>query len=771
MRFESDDEPTTARIELQRPRVARARLRRHARRGRAACVDELLAAPTDLDARAARCSRLYADVRALNRPHADGSATSDELGSPQEHLHAFLRSLDADAEGLPDRFVAHLERALAHYGVEGLERTGALEDAAYRLFLSQQRATDRARGRARGAHPPPRARRQRAATSELPRRARPPRGRARAARAARSPSSRARCAGAAATSPRVERGRARQTYAAMEEHLRRARRRPGGDERDAAHGRARRVPAAARRRCCAALAGDAGPLVEAMTRRYYRIRTLERRRAAAGRRRPVRAARSYVRDGVPPPRRRDDRPQPDDLPAALRALAAHARALPEGEPLLADLYALRSPTRRRTLSAGRDRPRWRASRAATAVSRVDVRARRPRSTCGRSRADGEQHRRARHCTRCSPSGWSMWRLREFALERLPVGPGHLPVPRRRRTRTRATSASSRSPRYATSTPVRDEHGSSPRCPSSSGSCAQAFEAMRSFQSQPPAARAAAAGTGCCSTPGRRSTSRPPRRARVISALRAHERRARARDGPAATCGSATTEPRARGAHVQPGRPRRHRRARRPADRPAAAARRGRAADRLRAPPRGTLHPGRDRQAAGPQRPDRRLPASSSSTTSTRTAGSSRSTGPPATNTAEHRGRADPQPHRSATPRGCCASSLLGDPTRGLGSLAERGVPARDRRARPRRAAQRAGRVVRPCPRARGSRWTPGLRTWTGWPAALRRIVDVHPGRRRDQRRRGGHQRRRPAVLERRGDDAHAHQGHPRVLRRRRARWC
>ena len=32
------------------------------------------------------------------------------------------------------------ERALAHYGVEGLERTEALEDAGYRLFLARQRA-------------------------------------------------------------------------------------------------------------------------------------------------------------------------------------------------------------------------------------------------------------------------------------------------------------------------------------------------------------------------------------------------------------------------------------------------------------------------------------------------------------------------------------------------------------------------------------------------------------------------------------------------------
>ena len=103
-------------------------------------VERLLAAADeDLEAER-RLLELYADVRTLNRPHADGLDDEDELGSPQEHLHAFLRSLDVDAEGLPDRYVTHLTRALAHYGVEGLERTAALEDAAYRLFLSQQRA-------------------------------------------------------------------------------------------------------------------------------------------------------------------------------------------------------------------------------------------------------------------------------------------------------------------------------------------------------------------------------------------------------------------------------------------------------------------------------------------------------------------------------------------------------------------------------------------------------------------------------------------------------
>ena len=83
----------------------------------------------------------FADLRALTRPGHD--ETDDDAGlarSPQEHLHAYLRSLDPEAEGLPPGFVALLERALGHYGVESLDRTPALEAACYRIFLAQERA-------------------------------------------------------------------------------------------------------------------------------------------------------------------------------------------------------------------------------------------------------------------------------------------------------------------------------------------------------------------------------------------------------------------------------------------------------------------------------------------------------------------------------------------------------------------------------------------------------------------------------------------------------
>ena len=143
------------------------------------------AAPAD-PAAERRLLELYADVRALDRPHADGLDDEDAVGSPQEHLHAFLRSLDAEAEGLPDRFVAHLERALAplrgrgpraHRRARG-RRLPAVPRPAARgaprarpcaaLLAAPARARRAARGRGR---------------RRVPRRARPPRGGARAARA------------------------------------------------------------------------------------------------------------------------------------------------------------------------------------------------------------------------------------------------------------------------------------------------------------------------------------------------------------------------------------------------------------------------------------------------------------------------------------------------------------------------------------------------------------------------------------------------------------
>jgi acetyl/propionyl-CoA carboxylase alpha subunit/acetyl-CoA carboxylase carboxyltransferase component len=89
-----------------------------------------------------RLLRMFADVQALSRPrHDEADPETPWLRSPQEHLNAWLASLDAEAEALPDGFAELLRAALAHYGIADLDRTPALEEACYRLFLAQERAT------------------------------------------------------------------------------------------------------------------------------------------------------------------------------------------------------------------------------------------------------------------------------------------------------------------------------------------------------------------------------------------------------------------------------------------------------------------------------------------------------------------------------------------------------------------------------------------------------------------------------------------------------
>ena len=87
-----------------------------------------------------RLLTIYADLLALARPERElAEPGEDLLRSSQEDLHEYLRSLDARGAGLPEVFVARLRRALAHYNVIGLERTPQLENACYRLFVAHER--------------------------------------------------------------------------------------------------------------------------------------------------------------------------------------------------------------------------------------------------------------------------------------------------------------------------------------------------------------------------------------------------------------------------------------------------------------------------------------------------------------------------------------------------------------------------------------------------------------------------------------------------------
>ncbi|UOY02574.1 ATP-binding protein [Blastococcus sp. PRF04-17] len=86
----------------------------------------------------------FADLAELsrNRPASAEEEADQQVHSPREHFHAFLHSLDAEREGLPEYFRARLLRAVRHYGVEDLEPTTALQEAVHRLFLAQQRIPD-----------------------------------------------------------------------------------------------------------------------------------------------------------------------------------------------------------------------------------------------------------------------------------------------------------------------------------------------------------------------------------------------------------------------------------------------------------------------------------------------------------------------------------------------------------------------------------------------------------------------------------------------------
>ncbi|MBW8765172.1 MAG: fused acetyl/propionyl-CoA carboxylase subunit alpha/methylmalonyl-CoA decarboxylase subunit alpha, partial [Geodermatophilales bacterium] len=86
----------------------------------------------------------FADLSELsrNRPASEEEEADQQVHSPREYFHAYLHSLDVDREALPESFRARLTRALRHYDVTDLEPGPALEEAVHRIFLAQQRIGD-----------------------------------------------------------------------------------------------------------------------------------------------------------------------------------------------------------------------------------------------------------------------------------------------------------------------------------------------------------------------------------------------------------------------------------------------------------------------------------------------------------------------------------------------------------------------------------------------------------------------------------------------------
>ena len=78
--------------------------------------------------------RAYADLSSLFRLRTDG----DGRLSAEEYLFTYLRDLDARGAGLPEAFLDKLRRALAHYGMNGLDRTPELEESLFRVAISHR---------------------------------------------------------------------------------------------------------------------------------------------------------------------------------------------------------------------------------------------------------------------------------------------------------------------------------------------------------------------------------------------------------------------------------------------------------------------------------------------------------------------------------------------------------------------------------------------------------------------------------------------------------
>jgi acetyl/propionyl-CoA carboxylase alpha subunit/acetyl-CoA carboxylase carboxyltransferase component len=88
--------------------------------------DEILSIFVDL------CSLFQRDPEVNHR-------SSSEEPSAEAYLFGYLRMIDTCGEGLPPAFVSSLQRALAHYGVHSLDRSPQLEESLLWIYKSHQR--------------------------------------------------------------------------------------------------------------------------------------------------------------------------------------------------------------------------------------------------------------------------------------------------------------------------------------------------------------------------------------------------------------------------------------------------------------------------------------------------------------------------------------------------------------------------------------------------------------------------------------------------------
>ena len=83
---------------------------------------------------------IFVDLCSLFQRDPDvNHRTSGEEPSAEAYLFAYLRMIDTRGESLPAPFVSALQRALAHYGVQSLERSPQLEESLLWIYKSHQR--------------------------------------------------------------------------------------------------------------------------------------------------------------------------------------------------------------------------------------------------------------------------------------------------------------------------------------------------------------------------------------------------------------------------------------------------------------------------------------------------------------------------------------------------------------------------------------------------------------------------------------------------------
>jgi acetyl/propionyl-CoA carboxylase alpha subunit/acetyl-CoA carboxylase carboxyltransferase component len=78
---------------------------------------------------------IFADVAALSQRVPDDQ-DDEHSRSFQEHLLTYLSILDPERSGTPGHFVRQLQRALARYGIQSMARTPDLEQALLRIYRS-----------------------------------------------------------------------------------------------------------------------------------------------------------------------------------------------------------------------------------------------------------------------------------------------------------------------------------------------------------------------------------------------------------------------------------------------------------------------------------------------------------------------------------------------------------------------------------------------------------------------------------------------------------